>query len=215
MTIINDNAQILYASVPKVACTSIKYFFHEAMTKQPFPTWEELKDKSRRIHVFYPGVKFSDLPEAVENMHRVSLVRHPTDRMVSAYNNIVWKYRQFEKPALKAKLEAQRLDTLPGFEQFIQNLQQYQSASSFLWHHTLPLTDWLGSDARYWDKVYGFNELPQFFEDMNARMETKIVPQHRQKSYPHMRHDKVQPSTETRIAEIFASDLEIYGPFMA
>lgn len=109
MAAILDDHKLFYASVPKVACSSVKRMFYEIENGVAF---DKIVANGKRyyVHHFYPGILRNTYPEArIADYRRLCLVRDPIKRFLSAYGNRVVFHRELTPRTVKAAGRFKRL----------------------------------------------------------------------------------------------------------
>jgi hypothetical protein len=179
-----DQFKLAYFPVPKIACTSLKCYFHELEHGAPFVPYRN--DDGRMVHIhnkiFSKTFCAEDQAERLAACHRIAVIRDPIERLVSAYANRVLFHRELSEAALDTPVaRALALAADPPFELFMERFDEYRVASWSIAHHTNPAAYFLGPDLGFYDKIYKFSELAQLHADVSALTGTQYALPHEQK----------------------------------
>ena len=143
--ITDTNHDLLYCDVPKASCTTIKAVWmdlnkskaknlttvHKTYTANAAHTLDEMLS----LHF----IRQPTWPSGYENFTKFTVVRHPMDRLVSAYNNVVY-YRKGmadHNPDVVTHFEG-KLNTSglnPGSLTFNRFLQEVTNSKSKVYHN--------------------------------------------------------------------------------
>lgn len=204
---------IFYASVPKVACTSVKEFFFEIENGFQFRMFEA-SGRKRHIHHFYPALLREQFPEGrIRGLHKVAVVREPVVRFLSAYSNRVRHHHELSMKSAGEALQRLGLEPNPSLGLFVDRIEEYCLAHPSIKHHTQPMVDFLGDDADFYDKVYRMSELKTFEEEMNAVAEMDVRMPHSQRGGPRVTQDALSPAQITKIESLYEKDYEVFGQY--
>ena len=207
MPLIIKRLKLAYFPVPKVACTSLKHFMHEVKSGKTFTPRVRPNGKTINIHHLYPAIPFEDNSFAdLEDMHRISVVRDPVKRLLSAYSNRVVAGRILTEEAAGDKLRALGLPISPDFSTFLEHLDGYCANFPQILHHTRPQTHFLGHDAGYYSRVYEISELSQLRDDVNELAGTDLPMPHKQTGGPKLKVDDLTTEEIDLIQARYAND---------
>ena len=214
MCVIFDDHKFFYGSAPKVACTSIKHMFFEFENGLPFKPYT-INGKKMHIHnAAYKGLLREKYPEArIADFHRVTLVRDPVKRFLSAYGNRVMFHKELSKKKSGAKLKALGLAPNPDLGLFIDRLEEYTKAHYSIYHHTRPMSDFLGQDAAYFSKIYPMEELSQFVSDARDHLGAELSIGHRQTDGPKFSVADLTAGQISKIKSFYAADYAAFGAY--
>jgi hypothetical protein len=141
--------KISYFPVPKVACSSLKFFFFEVENGFPFRQFMVNGDLFH-IHHTYPSGWGTREPFWTTDLARIAdhrrfcVARDPIERLVSAYADRVLVHRD--------------IDPAPRLGEFIDRLEEHQEKSPAIHHHTRPMTDFIGPSPNYYERVFDIRE---------------------------------------------------------
>ena len=214
MCVILDEQKLFYAPVPKIACTSIKLMFFKFENGFEFQPYK-VNGKPMHIHnVGYKGTLYEKFPtKRIESYHRVSLVRDPVKRFLSAYGNRVVHHKELSRSKAGPNLRELGLEPNPDLGLFIEKFEDYSKAHQSIFHHTRPMVDFLGEEPGYYAKVYRMEEIGQFATDMSERLGAEMNLGRHQTGGPKL---KVEDLTSTQIEKIkafYAEDYKVYGEY--
>lgn len=214
MAVVLNEHKLVYFSVPKIACTSIKHFLHEVMTGTRFEPFEKRNGRRVFIHTVYPAEPFSSVDQsAFADFRRITVVRDPVKRLLSAYSNRVVHYRELSSEKVGPRLAAAGLPADPDLDTFIANLEGYCAHFGKIRHHTLPHTHFLGSSPEYFTRIYRFSELDQMADDVRTLTGSPLALQHLQKGGPKLSVDDLSAKQVSLIRDRYAGDYEAFGAY--
>lgn len=203
MTVHIHRASLTYFALPKVACTSLKHFFHEVRTGQPFVP----PRPGRHIHHTHPTKLLANLPgNFIEADERILVIRDPIRRLVSAYRNRVHGHRELSKAKSGLALEAHGLAPYPTLTQFVDQLEQYQEAVPSIRHHTRPMVDFVGHDMTYFTRVYDISGVEALAAFVNRKMGTAVQLQRRQTKGGSQTIDDLGPAQREKLLAYYSED---------
>lgn len=214
MSVVLDDHSLFYASVPKVACTSIKLMFFKLENGFPFKGYI-INGKRRHIHQYYNGSLWEKTPhKRIKGYHRVTLVRDPVDRFLSAYKNRVLQLKELSFEKAGPKLANLGLDYDPDLSVFIERFDDYYSASNSIHHHTRPMIDFLGEDATYYSKIYPLREMKKFVTDISNYVGSDLEIGNFQKSGSNLNKDDLSRAQLDKIKSFYRFDYSAFGEFL-
>lgn len=214
MTVILEDCKIAYFSVPKIACTSIKAMMFEV--ENGFPL-RQFTTNGRKwgIHKFYKSVPFETLPHArIADYGRITVVRDPIRRLLSCYSNRDVFHRELSVRKVGVKLETLNLPPNPDLSAFIENLGSYRMAVPSIQHHARPMVDFLGTDPDYFTRVYRFEELCDFAEDVRRLTGTQVELGRKQTGGPKIDPDTLSAKQVAFLKEYYAADYAAFGAYL-
>ncbi|GAA6165446.1 hypothetical protein NBRC116590_31500 [Pelagimonas sp. KU-00592-HH] len=214
MSVILDDQKVFYASVPKVACTSLRRMFFEFENGFEFRPFK-VNGKQIFIHnVAYKGLLRENFPEKrIADFHRVTLVRDPIQRLLSAFGNRVVHHKELSKSAAGANLKKLDLAPNPDLDLFIEKFDDYRQAHPSISHHTRPIVDILGDDPDYFAKIYPLHDIKQFVADMSERLGAELNLGRSQTGGPKFKVDDLTAGQIEKLKTFYAKDYEIFGEF--
>ena len=214
MTVILEKHRLAYVAVPKAACTSIKSMFFEI--ENGF-TFNQFTSNGRKwhIHRIYPSVPFGKLPHNTLGDHsRLSLVRDPVRRLLSCYSNRILHHRELSRAKAGKVLRQADLAPDPDIATFIGNLDAYRAAVRSIDHHARPMVDFLGTDPDYFTRVYRFEELGDFAEDVRRLTGTQVELGRKQTGGPKIDPDTLSAKQVAFLKEYYAADYAAFGAYL-
>lgn len=214
MTAILPDYGVFYGAVPKVACTSIKRAFFALENDREFEPFK-VNGRIRNIHDLYPTRPFDQLPQdRVSGLRRLALVRDPLDRFLSAYSNRVHKHKALSWWRFGEQLEKFGLAPDPGFEEYLDYFDKYRQASHDIYHHTLPMTFFLGSDPGYFDKLYGLRDMTAFCGDVSATAGKPFAVGRFQTEGIKIPRSSLTETQKQKIQDLYEDDYRLFGPWL-
>lgn len=214
MCVILDDQKVFYASVPKVACTSIKRMFFEFENGFEFQSYKVNGNHMHIHNAAYKGLLREKFPEKrIADYHRVTLVRDPIQRFLSAFGNRVVHHKELSRKAAGPNLKKLGLKPNPDLDLFIEKFDDYRQAHQSILHHTRPMVDFLGEDPNYYAKIYPLQEIKQFVADMSERLGTELNLGRSQTGGPKIKVDELSEDQIEKLKAFYAKDYEIFGEF--
>lgn len=212
MTLIIPQHSLFYAAVPKIACTTLKHFFYTAQTGEIF----DPNVQGKTLHQVWPGLFFDDYPETAKAMdHRITIVRNPLKRFLSAYQNRVHHHGELSQAKAGNRLKELDLKPDPSLDEFIDHLDLYRKAHSSIAHHTQPMTDFLGQDPTYFTHIYNMQQLEEMAADINAIMGTSVTLPHLQRTHrAKLQPDDLSETQRRKLRNFYAKDFEIFTDYL-
>lgn len=206
--------KLSYIAVPKCACTSIKSMFFQIENGREFLKFKA-NGRVKHLHnVAYPTLEYRYIPHnKIKDHTRVTVVRDPVTRFLSAYSNRVVHYKALAPKKLKDEYIERGAVPNPTIEEFINNFHLYRRASEEIKHHTDPLVKFVGDDKNYFEKVFTVNELDDFEKWMSKRLAKQVVLPHLQSGGPKILADDIDRKLIRKIQEFYEADYESYGVF--
>lgn len=169
--------KLVFFAAPKVASSSIKKMFFELFFDQPFEAINP-DGSMYRIHRDFSGSRrFHAVAQGkYDDWTKITLVRDPVERLLSAYSNKVVDVGMLSEKWLDPKAaENLGVKMNPPLYYFVRNLDKYRILSRSIWHHTDPFTCFLGHDLGYFDRVFSFMELPDLVDFVSNHTGKKAI----------------------------------------
>jgi hypothetical protein len=212
MTAILKDHRLFYASMPKVACTSLKRMFFEIENARPFePAYSN--GRMWHVHFFYPGLLRKDYPEArIADFRRLTVVRDPVRRLLSAYSNRVVHHRAITPQAARRAGRIRRLTPHPDLDEFIDRFEHYLAIPDML-NHCRPMVDWIGSDPGYFHAVYDISRIDAFLEDVSNTIGHKVEAGRFQTGGPKIAPSELTARQRAKLVRYYRKDYEAFGSF--
>jgi hypothetical protein len=210
MSVILDKFSFFYIPIPKVACTSIKLMFFELENGFPFKGYM-VNGKRRHIHQYYGSSLWENTPhKRVANFQRVTLVRDPVERFLSAYSNRVVHHKELSPEKTGPNFKNKGLEYNPGLDLFIERFEDYYDASGSIFHHMRPMVDFLGEEASYFSKVYNIKEINQFLVDIIEHVGVDLTIGQHQKGGPKLKKENLTEPQLMKIESFYKKDYRAF-----
>lgn len=184
MVVVVPAYNLVYAAVPKAACTSLKRAMHRLEHGAEFAG--TMRDGRRLgLHQTYPGTRFDRADFAhLDDPWLFAVIRDPAERVLSTWSERVMGARRLEIANARRAGQgitrlvrrvtggmgaAQALDPRPTLEHFVLNLDHYVAAYPAVAHHTRSVGWFLGADLDVYDRIYRMDELDRLEADLRER----------------------------------------------
>lgn len=189
---------------PKVMSTSLKLFAAEFEQSQRGST------KSARlepVHRAFPTLPFAD-EQIPRGFNMVAVLRDPIDRFISGYQN---KFQGQARDRLGAHLKRAGLNPRPSINELALNLREYVDRNTFVAHHFLPQTTYLGANAGLYEHLFTVHEshLLQSFLSERLGVEARIL--RSQQSRLDIPTPILSDEVRQALATFFADDYENFS----
>jgi hypothetical protein len=207
-----DRLKLAYFPVPKCACSSAKHVLYELNHGHSYIPTEGME----YLHSYYPtgqGFVVDDWHK-VASMHytMICIVRDPLSRLKSAYTNRVRFYGEINERQL-AEAGIGHLPADPTFDEFARNLFEYQLLPSVR-HHTMPMVNFLGTNAECYDIIFDIKKMDQFYEFLDNLSGSKVCRHHRQQGGSNMQVGTLSQIARSQMIDYFHEDYEVFGQYI-
>ena len=211
----NSNELLLFYDVPKNASTTIKKlfidyigesdsydFFGEQYIDPDTGDRVDNTEKSEEYKKDNTGKKdFHDLasnrafldPGYSEKYYRICVVRDPLERFVSCYNHLA--------------LVNKEVDFTP--EEVLDQVIEDKPCNN----HFYPQTVFLGTNYRYYDKIYNVDQIFELEQDLNSFFDKKARAHHFQTSGSSVEFPVEVGAIEEKLREAYKEDYRVYGKY--
>ncbi|SLN46060.1 Sulfotransferase family protein [Roseovarius litorisediminis] len=212
MTVVLAKFKLFYGAVPKAACTSINHMFFQAENGFEFRPFTANGVRKHIHNAAYRPMLRARYPEAqIENFRRVSVVRDPVKRFLSAYSNRVVALKELSMEIAGEKLRELDLAPDPDLDTFIDKFEGYVQAHDSIFHHTRPMADFIGDDEKYFTRIYKIEELDEFMQDMNDHMGTNLELGRMQTGGPKIGIESLKPQQLAKLKKLNEKDYEAFS----
>ena len=180
--------KVVYVSVPKAACTSIKWLIAELQDENPARFHAALTREVARAMTIHRRRSWQHTPmlhkladeelaaiEPEQGWFVFAVIRHPTARLWSAWQSKFLlreaKYveRFCDAPWL-ARLPRTTQDVVEDFQRFVRSIADDPEQSVMRDRHFLPQSRLLTPDRTPYTKIYETREIPQLLRDLDAHV---------------------------------------------
>lgn len=216
MTVVIKAKKLLFVSAPKVACTSIKTALFEVENGFEFRPFHA-NGVFRHIHDLsvYPAAPFARINRAeVTDFLKLTIVRDPVRRFLSAYANRVVFYKELSEAQIGEAARREGVAVDPTLQEFIEHIETYRSISGSIRLHTDPLVHFLGNDAGFYDEVFDVRDLPRFDQRVAAHIGAAYSTPHLQTGGPKIDASELTSDELALIKERYEEDYAVYGRYM-
>lgn len=167
--------------------------------------------KRRHIHQYYASSLWENVPhKRVANFQRVTLVRDPVERFLSAYSNRVVHHKELSPAKTGPNFENKGLEYNPGLDLFIERFEDYYAASGSIFHHMRPMVDFIGEEASYFSKVYNIKDITQFLVDISEHVGVDLTIGRLQTGGPKLKKENLTEPQLTRIKSFYKNDYRAF-----
>lgn len=208
--------KLAYFPVPKVACTSIKYFFFELENNRPFEPYES-NGNLVQIHMIYPGKRFEKWDRAaLADYLKLVVVRDPVARFLSCYGNRVLYHNALDGWEFTLTPEDHRKGVVlrPDLDQYITHFHRYRELSGQIRFHSDLMVRRIGDDPSYFDHLFNIGELDQFVEVVRARVGHAPEMGREQTEGPKFSPDDLSAAQRKFITDFYAEDYRVFGKYL-
>ena len=167
MPFVSRRFGFVYFPIPKVGGTSIRDALFRLETGRAFVPAVLASGGATEPWMHFPAIAFRDIPPgAFDGLARLVVVRHPVERLISAFRNRVGHYREVEKVDFARAGIASSVPKDPDFDAFCRYLPEYRRIDAIR-HHTQPQSLYLGVDLSYFDHVFRLEQV----DDLERHLE--------------------------------------------
>jgi hypothetical protein len=190
---------VCFFPIPKTASTSIKVML--------FP--QEAKN-GKPLHKDNPAVNFNKTRHTqFKNWKKLAVVRDPIERVISCYRNkIVNAHQLFIDFSILRNFNM--LSENPTFDEFVEKIELYSVASRAVKHHIQPTTFFLGSDSKYFTRLYKISEIAQLRADLTVWLNRPVIEVHRNKTTTKTPPIIVTPNAIDKLKKIYKQDYDSF-----
>ena len=201
----------VYASVPKVASTSIKNLIFHLENNEVFKGYDDGGGWAHIHREFPRATKFKGFSqEDLENFpFRFCIVRDPVQRLMSCYND---KLGMFAKNALEDDgiYFAGQDD---HFSYFVENLEKISQSNNEIKHHCSSLVHFLGDDPSVFTNIYNISQIGELERDLSQHVNRPLKSYHKNKSKGAGQLTHIPHATIAKIEDIYEEDYRTFGSF--
>lgn len=222
MSAIIPELKLIYVSIPKCACTSLKNCMYYLENKFDFKTYKN-NGNYVYIHKLYPSIYFEDFLKKIEkydisSFTKICLIRDPIQRFISAYTNRVMHHKELSIDKMKANnLDPEMAN--PNFVKYVRKFKTYRKIQSIR-HHTDSICNYIGDDPSFYDKIYNINNIDEISTFLKNKYDIDYkIPKLQtggggSKSIEPNKLKEKHPGIYKKIEEITAKDYSIYSKYL-
>lgn len=162
---------LAFFSVPKSASTSMKMVLYELEHGRPWI------DEPDRVHPQFPTYPITEKDFTdTKGFWRFTIIRDPVARLLSSYGNRVHHHQDIARAVVRRhrdrlmfQLRNPGLRLYPNPGAFFRDLARYQEISYSIWHHTVSVSTFIGTDLSRFDAIYRVDDLPELEAELSRR----------------------------------------------
>lgn len=206
---------LTFVPVPKTACTSFKHLIFRIENGFDFQEYKA-NGEFKFVHdAAYPTLTHASWLElSATNPHRITIVRDPIKRFISAYSNRVVFYRELSDEKAGSKLRKYRIPADPDLSTFADNFKKYLRVSPSIDHHFRPLVDFVGQNASYYTRVFRFDEIGECAKHICEITGAAELPlPHDQTGGPKVDVTQLTSSQLSKIHKFYRADYRYFGDY--
>lgn len=226
MTVLIPKFNLLVATSPKSACSSIKtalFYLENGFGFQDYFVG------GQHIHIHhmnvYPAIDFRSVERKILDncldisvLKKACVVRDPVSRFLSAYSNRVVFFRDMERelasnPAMRAAFNERNLSAVPDLDSFIRNLAHYRALSPNIWLHTERQIYFLGPHEHFYDAIFNIKQMDLFENFIRDQSGVEIHVPHMQAGGDKIDKDVLTQEHLDILYALYREDFEIYGQY--
>ena len=169
MAVFLEQQDLLFVTIPKVACTTMKAYLAQCLLRTPY--WKsDFGQIHPNVHDFFKvDTCFGQLSEAQRRAtFKFALVRNPVDRLFSAYTNKVVNAGVLQNPELSKPLPSS-VPSKPSFDEFVDYIDVYTGHSEFLELHCHALHFFLGERPQIYTRLMDIKQTDEMISELNER----------------------------------------------
>lgn len=170
-----------------------------------------------RVHPQFPThqIREEDF-EATEGFWRYAIIRDPISRLLSAYGNRVHHHHDIRKYAAPRLLERllfpirhPGLSLYPDRDSFYCKLQCYQTLSFSIWHHTAPISTFIGDNLDRFDAIYRIEDIPLLEAQLSNHTGRRITLPREQTAGEKIKLDMLSDAARASVLSYTEPDYEL------
>lgn len=186
----------VYFPVPKVGCTALKLAIMRHNDPRKF---ERLKDEEGvhgwRGYMSPPWSWEWRTYARPGSMRAFCIVRDPIDRFVSGYRNRILHWRDVGD------------ERVPDINEFAFRLGDYCRGSRHIRHHFMPMVEFTGRNAAFYEHVFLLDQIGQVSEYVGVPLSIGRA----QEGGPKITRSDLCPDAIDRLRSFYADDYRVWG----
>lgn len=214
MAIISHRYRVVFFPMAKNCSTSTKHLFYRLEVGIPFRAAKKKYGLLGHVHKYYPTRTKEEWQRIFDAYESIAIIRDPIKRFLSAYGNRVVHMQALETMGdASSKILAAGYPLQPSLEQFVQNLEFYCNASSYMKNHIAPQETIIGEIFSNIKRVYDTSQVPQFEEFMSERCGKQIVLPREQSGGPKFTVSDLSKRSLRILLNFYREDYEMLSRF--
>lgn len=213
MSVFIKKHSVSYYPAPKCACTSLKHLAFKLENDFDFRIFH-INGVMMHIHSLYASLGFDRSRSLDTPTHaRITVVRDPIDRFLSAYGNRVLHHNELSEARIRDGGSKLDLKPRPDLGELVDNLENYRLADVSIKHHTDPLTYFLGTDPAYYDRIFALHQIHDLVKWLEGRTGGPLVLAHEQRGGKKFHRSDLSSAQIARLQQFYAADYESLGAY--
>lgn len=229
LPMISNRLGVAFFPIPKNAGTSVRHALYaiehgKRFVLEEYPTakqelatlesqgWVTADDFST-LFALYPPVLFERLDQrGLAGLLKFAIIRHPIDRVLSAYKNRVLFYRELERADFSEYGLPRWLPKQPDINTFIKYLDYYRKLPA-LKHHTRHQRVFLGPDLAFFDRIFTMQELPAVAAFLSERAGRPVILEKLRDDGPDLPVSSITRQSRRALAIYYDVDYALLGSY--
>lgn len=214
MAIVSHKHRIVFFPMAKNCSTSVKHLFYRLDVGMPFRAAKKNFGLIGHVHKYYPTQTQEEWQRIYDAYDSIVIVRDPIKRFLSAYGNRVVHMKALETMGdASAKILMSNYPLQPSLEQFVQNLEFYCNASSYMKNHIAPQETIVGGIFSKIKHVYDISQVSEFEKFMSERCEKQIVLPREQSGGPKFTVSDLSERSLKKLLDFYHEDYAMLSRF--
>lgn len=214
MAIVSHKHRVVFFPMAKNCSTSVKHLFYCLDVGLPFRTAKKKYGLFGHVHKYYPTQVKEEWNRIFDEYDSVVIVRDPIKRFLSAYGNRIVHVKALETMGdAAAKILSAGYPLQPSLEEFVQNLEFYCKASSYIKNHIAPQETIVGDIFSKIKQVYDTSQVPEFEAFMSERCGKQVVLPREQSGGPKFTVSDLSEKSLKKLLDFYRKDYAMLSRF--